>query len=169
MGAPVYLTGDVPSATEVNNWFTNITFARKTTTESVTSSTVLQDDDHLFVSIDATTYYEVTCMIRYDGDPAGDLQTAWSMPGGTSWSYVAAGLDVTTTAYSGDQTGAFNQSDTPSFGCITGGVVCGVLIHGLLTTSATAGQLKFRWSQRTASATATRVLPDSYLLLRRVA
>ncbi|MEU4570734.1 hypothetical protein [Micromonospora sp. NPDC023956] len=168
MPAPVYATGDVPSATEVNNWFVNVTYARKTATESVTNSITLQGDDHLTVTVDANTAYEMTCVIRYDGDTTGDIQTGWTLPSGTSWDYIAVGQHTSAVNYADDQTAAFGATDTPAFGAIGAGTTCAAMVHGLLVVGGTGGGVQLRWAQRASSATPTRVFAGSYLLLRRV-
>lgn len=169
MAAPTYATGDVPSATEVNNWFVNVGFVKKTSNESVTGSTVLQNDDQLLLGVDANTTYELSGLILYDGDAAGDLQIGWSAPASASLDYAAVGLGVTAALFTDDQTAYFNLSTAaPSVGAVGAGTTCPLLLAGLLVTSGTSGNLQFRWAQRTASATATRVLSGSYISLRRL-
>ncbi|WDZ87179.1 hypothetical protein [Micromonospora cathayae] len=169
MPAPVFATGDVPSADQVNKWFVNVTFARKTATESVSGSTALQDDDHLFVTVDASTVYELTAVLRYDGDAAGDLQIGWTVPAGATLDYWGSGLTVTGANYSDDQNGAFDlTTSVVAFGAIGVGTTCTVRLGGLLVTAGTAGTVRLRWAQRTAFATATRLFTNSFVSLRRV-
>jgi hypothetical protein len=165
---PVFITDDVPSADQVNKWFVNTTVARKTAMESVTSSTTLQGDDHLTVTVDANTIYEMTVMIRYDGDAAGDIITGWTLPAGTSWDYIAVGLTSTAAGYNDDQTGAFDAASTPAFGAIGAGTTCAAMLRGLLVVGGTGGGVQLRWAQRASSATPTRVFSNSYMVLRRV-
>ena len=57
--------------------------AIKTATESVTSSTTLQDDDELVVTVEANTKYRVELLLLYDGNAAGDIQVKLVAPSGT--------------------------------------------------------------------------------------
>jgi hypothetical protein len=169
VAAPTFATGDVPSASQVNDWFVNIGFARKTGSQSVSGSTVLVNDTQLFVSVTANGIYELSSLILYDGDPAGDLQIGWSVPSGATLDYAAMGLAVAATLFTDDQTAYFNLTTVnPSLGAVGAGTTCAVRLIGLLVVGGTGGTCVFRFAQRTASATATRVLANSYLSLRRL-
>jgi hypothetical protein len=167
--APTFATGDVPSASQVNDWFVNTLFVRKTGTQSVSGSTVLVNDTQLTLNVAASAIYELSSLLLYDGDAAGDLQLGWSVPAGTTLDYAAMGLGVTATLFTDDQTAYFNLSTVnPSVGALGAGTTCAVRLSGLLVVGGTAGAVTFRWAQRTASATATRVFANSYLYFRRL-
>lgn len=170
MTKPTYVTGDVPTASEINEWFVGVNFARKSSTESVTSSTTLQDDDDLSVAVLANGVYVVECHVFYDAATAGDLKLGWSYPAAATGTFTALGLspspappsssdDVTATA---DIATAFNLGGAGT------GTTLSAFIKGLLVVSSTAGNFRVQWSQVSSTGTATRLFSPSYLLLRRV-
>lgn len=147
-------------------------YVRKTADESVTNSTALQDDNHLSLSVNASTTYEVTAALIYDGDTAGDIKVGWTAP-------ASATLDWTLDAMSPATTGTAGQvnlshatvSETLSGGARGTGAAnrAVALPHGLLQVAGTSGTLQLRWAQNTSSATATTVWTHSYLRAKRVA
>lgn len=169
MAAPVFLADESPTADQVNDWMVNVTFARKTGTQSIPSSTALQNDSQLVVPVKANAIYQMDALLLYDGDAAGDLQMGWSAPSGATLDYSAMGLHVLAGGYNDDQTACFNLSaSAPSLGAIGAGTTCAGRLFGLLVMGGTGGNLQFRWAQRTAHATPTRVFANSFLSLRRL-
>lgn len=168
LAAPTFSTGDVPTATQVNSWFTNVTFVRKTATESVTSSTSLQDDDVLTLTPDANTVYELSGQIIYDGATGGDLKIGWTLPASSTFNYWASGVYTTAALYIDDQAFWDDGSATPTFGGLGAGTTAAIALGGLLVMAGTSAAFTFRWAQGTSSGTATRVFAGSYLSLRRM-
>ena len=144
-------------------------FARKTATESVTSSTTLQNDDELLVSVEANTTYVMELFMAYDGATGGDIKIGFTVPASTTGRLIAAGLTSTAAAYSDDQTSTGTLATVYSFGAVGTGTDAGVLLKGVVVTAGTAGTLQVQWAQLASSGTATRVFSSSYLALRRVA
>ena len=141
-------------------------FARKTATESVTSSATLQNDDALSVSVAASTTYEVELVVLYDGATAGDLKVGFTAPAAASFEGIAVGLAVAATT-SGDDTTAYVALGTSNaFGALGTGTTTAGRISGVLTTSG-AGTFQMQWAQQASSGTATRVFANSYLSLTR--
>lgn len=168
MAAPVYVTGDVPTADEVNEFMVNVNYARKLSTESVTSNTTLQNDDALVVAVDANAVYVLTCMVKYDGAAAGDIKIGWSVPAGCELDFVAQALATTAALYTDDQNFTGEESSVATFGALGTGTVAAIQMTGLVVVGGTAGNVQFQWAQGTSSATATRVFANSFLDLRRV-
>src|SRR5690606_24241420 len=54
------------------------TFVVKSTNESVSSSTTLQGDDELLVSLTANRTYEISGVLRVSGSTSGDISLAWT-------------------------------------------------------------------------------------------
>lgn len=144
-------------------------FVRKTTSETVTSSTTLQNDDTLVLAMAATGVYEVAINVRYDGATGGDLKIGFSAPAAASFNFNAVAMSTTAALYTDDQTFIGELTSTPTFGCLGVGTVAGCLIQGLLVGGGTAGNFQFQWAQGTSSATSTRVFGGSYMTLRRFA
>jgi hypothetical protein len=164
---PTWSVGQVLAASDVNNWFVPLA-AYRTSTQSVTSSTTLVNDNALFVTVAANAVYRGELVLIYDGDTAGDLKAAWTVPASATISTAfATGLSGSAAAATDDLvTGA---SNTPQFGALGSGTNCAALYIFILTTSGTSGTLQFQWAQNTSSATATRVFAGSHLVLQRIA
>jgi hypothetical protein len=170
MAAPVFATNDVPTEDQVNDWFVNVQYVRKTATESVTSSTALQDDDHLTVTVEANAHYVLDSTLFFDGATAGDFKMLWVAPAGAAMPWGVAAPVTTAVGFNDDQTAGFDLTGTGvTFGALGTGTTAAALISGLLVVGGTAGTLKLQWAQGTSSGTATRLFINSYLSLRRVA
>jgi hypothetical protein len=151
-----------------NRGFADKAYVRKTADESVTSSTTIQDDDHLFVSVAASVTYEVLVFVLYEGATTGDMTIGFSGPAGATFDWapggqrndnatiqVDRGLISTTKIVGTSGTGAANHAVA--------------MIHGILIVGTTAGTFRFRFAQGTSDATATTVLTGSYMRLKRIA
>lgn len=172
MAMKTFVTSDVLTASDTNVYLVNTIVAIKTATESVTSSTVLQDDDQLTVSVLASSTYEVFCQVFYDGNPAGDIKYDFVGPAGATFVASCHRLTTGATALS-DATAPMSVDQytmgTPiGVGAVTTGNTATTTFRGLLVVSSTAGTFKLQWAQNTSSGTATRVFANSYMVLRRV-
>lgn len=166
MPKPVFATNDVPNATQFNEWFVNINFARKTSNESVTSSTTNQADDQLFVPVQANAVYVVTCVLAYTGATAGDMKVLFRVPTSGGFSGMGTILVVGAASQQDIQTLPYGLA-SETWGCLGAGTSYGQVL-GLLTTAGTAGDFAIDWAQNTSSATATTIQAGSYLSLLRV-
>lgn len=169
MAAPVFSTGDVPTAAQVNTWFVNILFARKTADETISSSTTLQNDDHLFVSVAANTVYDVTLEMRELSQPGDDFKLGFTMPASATFTGALRGPATSATGFSGAETQSIEFTGGPLAIGGVAGVNLPISVRGLLITAGTAGTLQIQWAQNSSSASGTTVKANSYLLLRQVA
>lgn len=132
-------------------------FARKTSDQSVTSSTTLANDSQLLLPTVASATYTLFLMCIFSGGTTGDIKFDWTVPSGTvlRWS---------------DQTGASGlNSDVDVYSAPGGSTQVAFQIWATVVTSSTAGNVQFRWAQNTSDTTATIVRTNSYLQLTRVA
>jgi hypothetical protein len=166
----VFVADEVVQEADLDVYCVNVIEAHKISSESVTSSTVLQDDDVLTVTVAASSVYELSGVLFYDGaSGAADLKFSWVGPAGATmeWSSVclsAAAVDtgdIEAIAYA--TIGAVGTAGT-----LGAGTNLAVLLDGLLTVAGTAGTFKLQWAQNTSNGTATRVLLKSYIVLRRI-
>lgn len=166
MAKPVHAVGEVVTAARINDWFINTLFAVKTATESVVSSTTLQDDDDLSVTVAANASYIIELMLSYDGLAASDLKTSLTLPAGATIvgavQAMAQTAAATTDDFSAGWTGAINP------GCLGAGTAAAMFGRGLLTVAGTGGLVTLQWAQLASAATAVRLFAGSYLFLRRV-
>ncbi|MFI9558881.1 hypothetical protein [Nonomuraea endophytica] len=164
-----FQVGVPPSAADINRYFQQRAHVIKAADESITSSTTLQNDDHLFLTVSANTDYWVEAMIRYDGPTGGDLKIGWSVPTGATLEWTSNGLATAATSTADD---LWRRRRTATTDEIVGAVGAGTdllaMPEGLLRVGANAGTLRLRWAQGTSSATATRVFLRSLLMISRM-
>lgn len=168
MALKTFTTGEVLTADDTNVYLLNTIFARKTATESVTSSTTLQDDDHLSVSVAASSVYELSCVLVYDGDAAGDVSIQWSFPSGASISWYLSSITGGGAAGTDDRIAYSAAAGPAALGCLGAGSTLAAHILGLVTVASTAGTFKLTWAQSVSNGTASRMFAGSYICLRRV-
>jgi hypothetical protein len=145
-------------------------FVRKTATESIVSSTTLQDDDELLFSVEADTTYRIELMLFYDGATGGDLKVKFTLPAGASFDFGHMGPELGIAGGDGNTVDnrRITDSDTLGVGCAGAGTLLVLPIYGVLTVGATAGIFRLQWAQFTSNAGATKVFPGSYLLVRKM-
>lgn len=140
----------------------------KTADESVTSSTTLQDDNHLFLVLEASATYIVEGGLYYDGVfNAGNLKLTWSLPASATiyWSPNAPATGGAA-AFASQAVTTGNLS-IGTYG--TGGSKTTASISALVATAGTAGNMQLRWAQDASNATATTIYAKSWLRAIRIA
>jgi hypothetical protein len=146
--------------------------AIKASNESVTNSTSLQNDDHLFVTTAPSSVYLVQCFIGLSnsGFSAG-LKASWYGPAGatlnwTTWAPHASAADNINNPISVNSFG--NISDAADIR-IYSAVDTAVMLHGLLQTAGSGGTFGLRWAQVSSNASAVTVKANSHLFVNAVA
>lgn len=145
-----------------------IAFVRKTANEGVTSSTTLQNDDHLVVALNANQTYEIEGMLYVATDNNGhDLSLAFTVPTGATMkigyhSVQENGATVreadvlTSSGTAGTVVDLVTSSDNIIF------------LSGLVRTAGTAGDVQLQWSDDNSGGTQTVTLQtDSYIKVQR--
>jgi hypothetical protein len=141
----------------------------KAATESVTSSTTLQNDDvFAFASLPINSAWELESFLPFDGaaDPAGGLKMSFTGPAGASMYFVTYGAN----------TGALSSYDVVVQGVgaagrvmgTNGGTIMSCRLSGSVVIGSTAGTLQFQWAQGTSNATPTRILGSAWMKLTRI-
>ncbi len=132
-------------------------FAFKTSDESVTSSTTLQDDDDLTVTLAANTTYRIEMLVivvTASGTPG--LKMAMNEPDGTygiSGTY-SEGISGTTLSMATGLTEITGiGSSYPVY----------ISLDGVAQTGGTGGAFTFQWAQNTSNATAVYVKAGSWI------
>jgi hypothetical protein len=150
-------------------------YVRKSADETVNNSTVLQNDDHLFLAMVANVTYELTGLLRYTcASVTPEIQIDFTFPSLTTMEYFGAGPGVNVTGQEGNLSAYSPRSTTSPVGAVFYGTnnsaafALGISLRGLVRVGANAGNLQLRWAQTVATATDLKMLTDSYLLLRRV-
>ncbi len=152
-----FTAGQILTADELNAALP-IPPAVKSADETVTSSTVLQNDDHLLVAVAANTTYLLELDFVFSANASGDLKTTFTVPSGTTGALnmtsdagTSTGVSMTSTAV-WDGTGADEQAR----------------IFGRVVTSSTAGTIRLQWAQNASFGTGTIIRNGSSLKIFRI-
>jgi hypothetical protein len=163
----IFSVNEYLSSADVNAYFTQQQVARKTATESVTSSTSVQDDDHLSMTLSANTTYWLDGILITDGAVGGDFRLQFVVPSGTiRWLANGPVAGATNTVTDVDRNWKVG-STTTVMGTIAAGTSSIVHVAGIIRTGASGGTFKLQWAQGTSSATATRLFVNSFLRCTR--
>lgn len=131
---------------------------RKTADESVTSSTVLQDDDSLLFAIPANETWEFTMTMLWTAPVGFDMKWTFTWPGTgvvtTSWPLAGGTNPVIQTV---------NVSGTESDLDAIISTLQMTTFHGSVANGGSPGTFQFRWAQDTSSATPAVVKANSTL------
>lgn len=134
---------------------------RKTSDQSVTSSTVLVNDTALLFAVAANEVWRWEQVILWNAATSGDLKWTYTWPAGAT--------AIVQTVYPFDAAGS-----VPSIqNVITSGTALGLetqdvnlnitIFDGHITNAGTAGNVQFQWAQKISNGTATKVLTHSSL------
>lgn len=137
----------------------------KTSRETVTSSTTLQNDNDFSFSVKANTTYTIHSTGVFFAPSSGGIQWVFSAPSGASGRLTIRSLNASGGEYfdADITTGAGNSAaalGATSFFTTT--------MSGYLTTSGTAGTLTFQWAQHTSNVTGTYIERGSTMILTEV-
>lgn len=180
-GAGVMASLTVSGATSLNTlvasgslvWGTGIAtkgliVLRKTADESVTSSVVLQNDDHLTFPIAANEEWlvELTAFLGTSLTTTG-YKAAFTVPAGATMR--AWGFSLLTSASVTDVSSSTTSSGTPFIGVTPALGNNGALKLFLwVLNGATPGNVTFQWAQATSVGTALTIFKGSYMTANRV-
>lgn len=168
-GFKTFSVNEILTSSDTNQYFAQQNVKIKTATETVTSSTTLQDDDDLLLTVSANTNYwvEGLLFVATGASNTPDIKFGVNIPSGT-FRWCTNGLGPTATA-------TLDIIDKHSY---TGGTGVGVgsisgsntaiPFSGIARIGASGGNLKIQWAQNTSSGTGTQVLIRSFLRVLRV-
>lgn len=147
-------------------------YVRKAANESVLSSTALQDDDELFLTVEASAVYEILTLVNYSSGTTEDFKYDFTGPAGSDFFYAPNSGDpadndqFTLTNYGLATFGTGVSTNGDSLAAANPHVM---YPYGLLRTSVTAGTFRFRFAQNTSGAgTAAICRAGSFMVARRV-
>jgi hypothetical protein len=134
----------------------------KSSTEDVTSSTTLQNDDELFIAMAANTVYSVTMILEVQASSlTPDFKFDFAIPTGADGAYsfhstLSGGTSIGASAdWTTDQVVSLGTTSTRTI----------IVLQGSIATSSTAGNLQLRWAQNTSSIDTVFVRSGSSLML----
>lgn len=135
--------------------------AFKSIDESLISNNVAQNDDELFVALEANATYRIAADLISNSGTTPDISYSWSIPTSATgaWtitSLVGAAVYLGSLAWSA--TAAIDGTGADAYSRVEG---------TMKTTN--AGTLQLKWAQTTSNATNTYVRANSLLIAVRVA
>lgn len=137
------------------------TIARaKEASESVSSSTTLQNDDDFVFPLKANKKYVISGDLRLSANASGGFKAAWTLPSGTTGRFSIIE----------DTANPINNADAATGGGQTATLLVGnvCVIYGYILTSSTAGDAIFQWAQNAPSAASTTINQCSTMILTEV-
>lgn len=139
---------------------TRVVSARKSSDETINNTSGYQDDDELFVPVEANATYVGWLHFNYLSQAAAAFKYQFTTPAGSNlpfWSFIG--------------------SSPFTYGGSAGGGVVGLAgtganlpcdAWGLIIIGGTAGTMRMQWAQNVANASNTIVRAGSYLALWRL-
>lgn len=168
MAFKIFSVNETLTSSDANEYFAQQQIVIKTSTESVTSSTTVQDDNELSMTLNANTNYWLDGLIIIDGAAAGDFKPQFVVPSGTI-RWLADGPDSSAAATTDIVDRNWKAGSlTTIVGTVASGTSTVLPVSGIIRTGASGGTFKLQWAQGTSSATATRVFLDSFLRVTRM-
>jgi hypothetical protein len=151
------------SGTSANpSWAAPVLVKRKTADETVTSSTTLQDDDHLVVAIEAGCNYIFSCFLSISANSTYGSKYDFSVPSGASGFFTASSIRHNQSPWVTRQNAIGTGTGTTFFE--TGLMV----LTGWVENPTNAGNFTLRWAQSTSSGTALTIQKTSFMTLTRI-
>jgi hypothetical protein len=141
--------------------------AYKSSSEIVSNSTTLQNDDHLFVSVAASVVYNFRLQLIYEAGTTADYKYALTFPAGALMAFGTQSQD-TAAAYFPSGQSTYTSGTALTAGGSGIGTIRSILITGTLEMSTTAGTLQYQWAQNSAVVENTVTRYGAYLVLYRM-
>lgn len=138
--------------------------ARKATNETIISNATLQNDDELFVAVEASCTYHMELRLSYTSGATPDLKIGFTYPTSTTIRWSGVDSDA---AGSVRITGNLTETSVPVI-CGSGGDLQ-ASYTGMVVVGANAGTLQLQWAQNTLTASNSTVYAGSFLTIKRVA
>jgi hypothetical protein len=151
-------------------------YIAKTADETITSSTTLQNDDHLVLPVVANAVYtfDLDLYMIDAGDFTGDFKMTFTCPTGATFDMHGEGAHATSftggTSSDGEWIGKLATTSagaTLAFGVGTG--LTAVRVHGRLVMGGTGGNFQLQWAQNASDASGTTLKAGSFMTMNRVA
>ncbi|WP_393075298.1 hypothetical protein [Streptomyces sp. LN704] len=155
-----------------------VQYILKTADETVTSSTTLQNDDHLVLPAVANAVYTFALDLYMvdTADATGDFKMSFTCPTGATFDMHGAGahttdLGASSTNSNGEWIGKLATTSagaTLGFG-VSNPSATAARVYGRLVMGSTAGNLQLQWAQNASDASGTTLKAGSYMMMTRVA
>lgn len=166
MAVPIWLTGQVLSASDINNWFVPVV-AYKTSDTARASSTTATADPDLQLGLQASAFYKLEAFFIFEGSNTANqgLKFNWIVPTGTtlrSHNVYSSTAGVATVGVS------YTAADNIPCGTNGAGSLRGCSVNGSVFTSTTSGSLVMQWAQNVSEASTVTLHAQSAVTLTRM-
>ena len=140
---------------------------RKTSNESVTSSTTLQNDDALVFAIGASEVWAITFHVFFRSATGGDIKIGVTVPSGAAGTLTGIGPALGTSDVEDSNVVIANTTNTDfsgtlSFGALASGKYSYAQINVFVVNSTNSGNVQLQWAQNGSDGTATTVYTHSH-------
>lgn len=159
------LAGEFVDENDINDRV--MKYISKAASETVTSSTALQNDDDLFATL-TPGVWRIELRLTATGVSGGDLAVAWSNTGTmTAVGRTCHGPGETTADTDDGTAGMTGRALTSTVAYGITAVAAGVMEDLLIEVTAT-GVLQLRWAQATSNVTGTTLSASSRMFITKV-
>ena len=147
---------------------TTIQFVRKTSNETISNSTTLQDDDALVAALAANEVASFECSIHFiTTSSSSDIKVAFTVPTGAALRWGTAGHAIVSTSDVVGTSRSINASGT-ALSFSGDNADQHMLLVGTVVNGVNAGNLQLQWAQVSGVAENLTVYTNSFCVIRRV-
>jgi hypothetical protein len=152
----------------------DVQFIRKSSDETLDTSSTLQDDDELVFAAGANETWEFEFVLRVgiDGTATVDMKLGLTTPSGATVNFAVLGPAVTSPNVGDSNVWMVHEDETREHTVgthVSNGAEGLVWVKGLIANGATPGDVQLQWAQNSSTGTNLRVFAGSYLVARRFA
>lgn len=150
--------------------FTEEVWVKKAVSESLGSSTTLQDDDHIQLALEKLGIWVVKLNASCTGAAAGDIKIAWTLSNcsqHTTRHCIGPGLgtaDVTASAVTRMSTHSW--ATAVPYGTDGSATTGAIKEEGLIEVTNVAATVQMQWAQNTSNAAVTTVSANTFAKAR---
>ena len=135
-------------------------FVMKTSDESVTSSTTLQNDDHLTFTMAANKIYIVSGALLVDSGTTPDFKWTLNLAGSSTADLLSKAMLPS----GASQVYKYSEGDTEGIqGAGAGTPQMSAEFTGIIKADGSGGALTLQWAQNTSNGTASKLLTGSWI------
>jgi hypothetical protein len=142
----------------------HVKIIRKTADQTVNNSTVLQDDDELFLPMAANEVWFFVLMLITNTSATALLKAAFTVPSGAGFDGIALYLDPEETS---NVIFIDESTDIDTYG--GEGDLVSPVVFAVMFNGTTPGDLQFKWAQMVPEESDTKVLANSCILAWKLA
>lgn len=144
---------------------------RKTTQEIISSQTLLQDDNELFLALAANEKLVFEALLFVEGPAGADIKIGFTVPTGATiiWSGIGLISTAADTGQLGTSTAIQTSGGSIIWGLLGGGAVIPVRLWGTVVNGANAGNLQLQFAQAVSDGSGIAINANSWLKGQTVA